>query len=342
MKNFLDKLNQQESCKMISENKALYATQQVYPKARKARKINKGYSHEIFEVETNEYPEKIIIKLANSKKEKFNLRKEKRIHEMLQKKGIPVPRVIYLDDSKEKVDFEFMILSKAEGIDLGEIFDKLPKKQQENIFEQIGEILGKIHSIKFENYGYLTPKGIYNEHNFTLKKSGKKATTNSSVLSIMGMAFFDFGVLVSNDLVDRGFLEKISSYLINNKDLAYSNEKPSLIHGDFEIRNIRVKKIKNQWRICSLLDFEYAASESREYDFIKLHRWGLFKKTNLKESFLKGYSLYQEIPEDLEEKVKFMRITRDLGFAGVLFRSGNLELGRKILDYVEKEINKNL
>jgi Ser/Thr protein kinase RdoA (MazF antagonist) len=130
--------------------------------------------------------------------------------------------------------------------------------------------------------------------------------------------------------------------LNENRSLAGSEENPSLIHGDFEIRNIRVKRINNCWKICSILDFEYAASESKEYDFIKLHRFGLFEKENLKKSFLKGYSLYQSIPQDLEEKVKFMRITRDIGFAGVLFKSGNIDLGNKILSYVEKEISKTI
>lgn len=341
IKNTFQMWNQQKFYKMIHKNSALYAVQQIYPKAKKIKKINKGYSHEIFEVETEEYPEKIIVKLANSKEDKFSLRKEKRIHEMLQEKGIPVPRVIFLDDSKEKVDFEFIVLSKAEGIDLEEIFHKFSRKQQEQIFEEIGEILGKIHSTKFESYGYLTPTEIYDEHNFTLKKVGKRLPINPSTLSIISSALFDLGYLFANENTNQDLLRDIFEYFIKNRNLSASYESPSLIHGDFEIRNIRVKKIKNQWRICSLLDFEYAASESREYDFIKLHRWGLFEKENLKESMLRGYSKYQSIPENLENKVKFMRITRDIAFAGVLFKSGNLELGNKILDYVKKEIKKN-
>ena len=42
----------------ITKNDALYAAQSIYPNAKKIKKINKGYSHEIFEVETEEYPEK--------------------------------------------------------------------------------------------------------------------------------------------------------------------------------------------------------------------------------------------------------------------------------------------
>lgn len=67
----------------FTKNDALYATCQVFPRSKNVTKINKGFSHDIFEVETGEYPEKVIIKISYNQEPKHSLEKEKRIHFLL-------------------------------------------------------------------------------------------------------------------------------------------------------------------------------------------------------------------------------------------------------------------
>ena len=324
---------------MITKKDALYAVQSIYPNAKNAKKINKGYSHEIFEVETREYPEKVIVKITENEKDTFCLKKEERIHKLIQEKGIPCPRIIYLDDSKKRIPYHFMILSYAEGVDLETIWEELSKKEQEKLSEKMGELLGKIHTTKFDKIGYIKEKGIREQWEFSLKQVGDSRKINPFSLEIISDTLSDMGRIVLDKKFDKNISKKIINYLIDNQHLAESFEEPSLIHGDFSIINIRVKKIKGEWKICSLLDFEYAASMQREYDFIKLHREGFFNKCHLKENLLKGYTKYHPLPERFEEKIKFLRITRDLSFLGLLYKIGNAKKAKEVLDYVMKEIN---
>ena len=121
---------------------------------------------------------------------------------MLQELGVPVPRVILHNETKNKTSHEFLILSKSEGIDLDSIWNKLNKKEQEEIAVKMGEILGKIHTIKFDKYGFLTPNGIDDTYNFSLKKAGGKADINGATMNILSETFSDFG-----DYIEQ-FLEK--------------------------------------------------------------------------------------------------------------------------------------
>lgn len=319
---------------------ALYAAQTVFPEAKNAKKINKGFSHEIFEVETNTSPEKIIIKFSNNSDECYNLKKEVRVHQIFQELGIPVPRVIIHDDAKKKHPFEFIILSKIPGFDLREIWEKLNKNEQEFLAKQMGEILGRIHQVKFDKYGYLTSECIKDKHNFSLKQVSKGIKINPSSLNIVSNGLSDAGMLVVNKKIDNKFIQQICNYLIENQHFAESYEKPSLIHGDYEPINVRVKKIKGQWKIISILDFEFCASMPKEYDFIKLHRFGFLENNHIRKGFLKGYEKYQTLDKNFDEKVRFMRFTRDIGFAGILFKAGNMEYGNKILKGILEEMQR--
>ena len=318
---------------MLTKKNILKTVKLFYPKARRIKKLNKGFSHNIFEIETGDKSKKAIFKVCIQEREEwFSLKKEARVHEILRSIGIPVPEVIETDDSKKIIPAEFMICSYIEGRDLEEIWDKLSEKEKEEISEEMGEILGRIHKIKFNEYGYLKINGIREEYNWVLKEKNRGVKLNHSSLTIMSWTLNALGRLFVNKSFSRKKINEIFNYLYTNQRLAESNEKPSLIHGDFEIRNIRVQKIDGKWKIVCLLDFEFSASLPREYDFIKLHRQGFFDKENLKKSLLKGYSKYQKIPRDLEKRVKFMRITRDIAFAGILFNSGSIKLANKGLE----------
>ncbi len=323
--------------KKYNEKDALRATQCVFHNASKARKLNRGYSHDIYEVETNEYPEKVIIRFSNDNPEKFSLKKEVRVNQIIQKLGIPVPRIILHDETKETVPYEFVIMSKLEGEDLDKIWENLSIKEQLEIIEKIGEILGRIHTIKFDRFGMLLPEGIDDEGSFSLKGNKQKINSSPSVFHILSMALDDLGRFASYNNINPEFSSHIANFIIKNKKLAESNEEPCLIHGDFYKSNFKVKKIKNKWFITGLLDFEYAASEIKEYDFIKLDREGFLEPGKIRQALLKGYQKFQKVDEGFDKKVKYFRYGRDVGFAQVLLKIGRIKLVTEVLENLKQK-----
>lgn len=324
-----------------SEADALYVAQTVFPRATEAINISKGYSHDVFEVKTNSFPKQIIVRFANENPEKYSLKKEIRINQLLQKLGIPVPKVIYFGKKKrEKRILEFVILYKVEGTDLSDIFQDLSKKEQSQLARKMGEILGKIHSQRFEQYGTLLPEGIYSEDNFSLKEMGKGRKVDCSIFTILSWVFSDLGKVASYKGINKELIGEIANYVLANKKFAKEEEKPALIHGDFDIINIRVKKIGGEWKITSIFDFEYAASLKKEYDFIKLHRAGFLDQTHLRKSLLAGYRKYQKINKDFIKVVNYLRLTRDIGYLQVLLKSGDEKTASIVLNNIRKTITK--
>jgi hypothetical protein len=324
-----------------TENDALNIARIVFSGATKARKLNRGYSHELFEVETGAFPETVIVKFGKDVHEKFSLGKEVRVLKIVELLGIPVPRVIYYDNSKTKFLSEFVILSKAVGEDLDKVWKKFNKKEQEEITKQMGEVLGKMHTVKFDTFGMLMPQGIYESDKFSLKSVGEGPTVNPAMRELLLDAYCDLGKLSSHADIDAEFVANFAEYLSKNKKYAESYEEPALIHGDFDIINFKVKKIKGKWTITCLFDFEYAAAKARNYDFIKLHRLGFFEVPHLRKALLEGYSKYQKVDLEIDEKVAYLRNSRDIGYIDVLLRAGNIELANKLLQRLKKTIKKN-
>lgn len=324
-----------------NEKDALRAVQIIFEKASNARKINKGFSHDIYEVETGSYPQKVVVRFSNQNPEQFSLGKEIRVNKLLQNLGLPVPRIILYDKTKKIVPYGFVIMSKLDGEDLDELWNKLSKKEQIQIAEKIGEMLGKIHSVKFDKFGMLLPEGIKDDGSFSLKKVGTRAESNAASFQILSDGFSDLGKFTSYRSVNPRFVSAVADYFVKNKFLSETDEGPTLTHGDYYSANFRVKKIKGKWFITGVTDFEYAAVGIREYDFIKLARNGFLDKGHVRDAILRGYQKYQEIDEDFDKKVEYFRNMRDIGFAQVLLRSGDIEFLKKILGRIKDSIRFN-
>jgi len=322
-----------------NEKDALRAAQIVFCDATKAVKLERGFSHDIYEIETNSYPEKVIVRFANDNDKTFGIAKEIRINKILEELGIPVVKMILHDDSKKIIQSEFVIMSKSEGEDLDTIWDKLSDKEKEQIVEKMGNIIGKIHSVKFSTFGSLTPDGIYSLSKFSLKEVGKIEKSNPFTKEFFAGLFSDLGILASFNFVNPEFILALNNYFLKNKSLSETDEEPALIHGDIYPQNFKVKKIKNEWFITCLFDFEYGAAYMREYDFLKLHRIGFLEKGNIRNALLKGYTKFQNINENFDKRVKYFRISRDVGFAHVLLGRGDKKFAEKVLNELKEKID---
>ncbi len=317
---------------------AIKAAHLIFPEISNVKKINKGYSHDIFEVFPKNNEKTFIIRFSNGNKEENSLEKEIRVNEILAENNLPVPKIILYQKASNELPLEFAIMSKIEGHDLDDLWKKLLKGEQEKIAEKMGELLGKIHNIKFDKFGVLTPNGIREKYDFNFKKVGKEVKINRHSAEILSRAFSDLGFFSSHKFVTEDLVSKIVKYLIKNRRLTEIKEKPSLIHGDFDIRNIKVIKEKDQWTISGIFDFEYTSSLMREYDFIKLNRIGFLSKGHIRNSLLKGYNKYQKIDKDFDKRIEFFRFMRDIGFAVFLLKAGNKQLANKTIERIKSII----
>ncbi len=303
----------------------------------KIKKITEGYSHYMYNVRINKEPYELIFRFSNNKKKDVNLAKEKYVMEVMSKNNLPIPKIYAFDNSKKESSEEYMVLEKMSGIRLDTIWDSMTKEEKTQVTEEIGKILSKIHSIKFEEFGYIREGGeIDFDVAFRFKQMGDPLTHSRYLRGELKDYFINFSRLISYRHLPKEFFRNYMDFLHKNLETLDYSEKPVLIHSDFMTGHLFVKKDNSVYKIVGLIDFELAKASAPQGDFIKLHRQGFFDDPDLKEALKKGYGKINE------KAVEILRILRDISFAQVLFESGNKELAAKIIGETDEKIKKEL
>jgi aminoglycoside phosphotransferase (APT) family kinase protein len=68
--------------------------------------------------------------------------------------GVPVPRVVALDQSKELVPYEYLITTRLEGTPVIDGWSDLSVQERERIAYEAGRYLAVIYSHTFDRFGY--------------------------------------------------------------------------------------------------------------------------------------------------------------------------------------------
>ncbi|MEM5815210.1 MAG: KEOPS complex kinase/ATPase Bud32 [Candidatus Aenigmatarchaeota archaeon] len=106
-------------------------------------------------------------------------RREARLLAEARKVGVPTPQVFYVDEKGSKIIMEFI-----EGEKIKDLIEKIEVKKVEEIFQQIGESIGKLHSFNI----------IHGD-----------LTTSNMILKDNLVYFIDFGLgFFSKRIEDKG------------------------------------------------------------------------------------------------------------------------------------------
>lgn len=301
------------------------------------QKITEGYSHSMYEVKINKEPNNLIIRFSNNQEKNVNLAKEKYIIDLMAQKNIPVPKIYVFNNSKNNIPEEYMIQEKLPGIRLDLIWGSMTEEEKIQVTEEMGKLLSKIHSIKLENFGPIEEGGrIDSDVAFKFKPKGEPLAHSPYLRSEIKDYLIDLARLISYNHLPKEFFSIFMNFLCSKLEKIDHKDKPTLIHGDYMIGHLFVKKENLEYKIVGLIDFELAKSSAPSNDFIKLHRQGFFDNQKLKKALVKRYG------ELNEEAVKTFRIIRDISFAQVLFESGDKELATKIIKEKEEEMKKEI
>lgn len=301
------------------------------------KEIKEGYSHYMYDVKINKKPCEVIIRFSNNIEQGVSIMKEKDVMNLMSKKKIPVPKIyaFYFPEKDKKKSY--LILEKFKSKRLDTIWHSLSLSEKKQITKEIGKLLLKIHSIKFNEFGELR-EGLYikPDKSFQFRKQGNVIEYSSFLRQLFVESFKDLARLISYKIVKPDFFSKFMLYLTKNLDKFDYKGKPVLIHNDFMIGHLFVEGIKGEYKITGLIDFEFAYSHSPEYDFIKLHRQGFFEDLELKKSLLQGYGKINE------KAVEIYRLIRDMGFAQVMLDCGDNKTANKIIRQLEYKLDKEL
>lgn len=188
--------------------------------------------------------------------EKTMMTAEPYIYNLLADRGIPVPRVIRMDDSKEVLSRTYILMERVEGIPLND--PSVPKEARAGLLEQLGGYVALMHGIHHEQFGWPTSSG--------------QVRGSRSWADVM-KAFID-------EMLDRlRQYQLFEEQHINQMELVYASliplykevKTPCLVHNDLWDPNVMVAKINGDWQITALIDVDRAMFADPEYEYVL---WG--------------------------------------------------------------------
>jgi len=253
-------------------------------------RIIAGEANEVYAITTTK--NKFILRIDHRNYQSFE--REKWAKQKALKLGVAVPKVLeigFLQNNEQKYQYslEEFVNGKIYGI-----YDT-DKAILTPIFEQAGEILSKIHSIKLVGFGDLNEKHEGEYSSFVDKIDTEKLKNIANYQKIA----------VSRNL-DWNLLEMAFEKLKNNLKV-FENESSVLVHGDFNHKHFVVN---GDLQIQAILDWGEVRAGSAVEDFGGWQFWfgDIFPITIL----TKKYTNKKYLADNFELKLEIYQIIKVL------------------------------
>lgn len=208
---------------------------------------------------------------------------------------LPVKEAYLLVDSTTNTIC--LLLKELPGIPLIEILYSSDNTRIQLLIEQSAQILAQVHQVTSDSYGgvnralgqrYSTWKACFTDNIHTKLDFAKKK-------NIIGLSHVDF------------FEKRLKSQIFDGR------EHPTLIHGDFEPRNLLVDPIT--LTITGLLDFESSRFWQPEWDLTRISAISFPERPDLVDLFVNYYaSITKSNLDELNERIDFFRVFESLHY----------------------------
>lgn len=276
---------------------------------------SQGNINKMLEIKLKESNKSLLLRIFN---EPWKARKEVFVYNYIRSHtDIPVPEVYAYDDSKKLLPNAYALMSKIDGIALHKNYRKYGNKK---IFEKAGEVLAKLHSIKFRRYGWIMDKGIkpsfgkwLNFFNYDLKIKLARACNVREVHKLS---------------------PGIINFIDDNISFLDVRSKPCLVHKDYHCSHI----ITDRNNVTGIIDVEWALAGHNETDFMKMELWAFKDMKETRTSFFKGYKKWGIISKEYNERKKLYELWHLINMVSISYELKN----KQYLDYNVKEIRRFL
>ncbi|MBZ9636490.1 aminoglycoside phosphotransferase family protein [Clostridium sp. FP1] len=215
----------------------------------------------------------------------------------LEGSGVKAPKILKL--GKLCGGTEWLFMEHKEGEVFAKVKDVMSEDNVKEIYETMGEQLGKIHSLKtFDFFGNWDENG--------------KSIDNKKDFSRLFRKNVDE---VLKELFDQHLeeepLQRQCAEILKGKLNLVDDVKVSYLHnGDFGERNILVKKVDNKWELSALIDFEHCIPYDRDSEIIDCYYKLTDENQKFAEAFKLGYEKYMKFSNNLGKKKQLYELYR--------------------------------
>lgn len=200
--------------------------------------------------------------------------------------GVVTADTVLVDDSRDIVPFDYMVMTKVPGEVLRPLVERNPLRHPEYL-KQIGQNLGKLHRIKTNGYGFFS-----NDQARAGVLCGIKESNQEHFLSAINLD--EEYHLTNKSLFDKTIVQK-SIKLIRSKSDLVECKQPTLVHNDIADWNTVV----DEKHVTGILDWDECFSGDPVFEFATM---SLFYTDEQMEIIKSGYCETNKLPADYQEK----------------------------------------
>jgi len=274
-----------------------------------ANQPQSGLSGSVYVLKTSR--EDLILKIYSDDTTTWKPEKERVVFGMLAHLGIPVPEILLIDCLRTLVPQAYSISRRLPGTTISAAWDGLSAAQQVAIYAELGDILGRMHALTFEQYGDLCEIDGHIQVGPARELSdetgpffGPFATWLEMHSAIVDRHLRFLGRTMFADLVDP-----IRRWFDDHSNLIDYPITPRLLHMDLHCGNVLVE----DGHISGILDVEESLVGHNEYDLMRteLAHFGDGYE-ELREAFFQGYCRHVTLDTGYEDRKPFCELSRML------------------------------
>lgn len=213
----------------------------------------------------------VVLKLYPAPWE-WKLGKEAFVYGLVAELELPLARMLAADDSRRVFPEPYAVLTKLPGDRLLARLEGLESAEQLEVATQVGALLRELHTIDFEQFGYLGTHGLLDPH-----------PTNAEYM------LFQFEKKL-REFVSLGgdgrLADEVARVVDSHADVLAGCERAVLCHDDCHDENVLVGA---DLRVTGLVDFENAVAGDPLVDLAKAHCYSRRKVPGLLDALAAGY-----------------------------------------------------
>jgi aminoglycoside phosphotransferase (APT) family kinase protein len=233
----------------------------VRPASRAAvrcfRPISGGLVNTNLEVMLDGPPRRVLLRLYQ--RDPSHARKEAALARRLAGR-VPVARFLHFGESNPVTGQPYAVLEWIEGTRLDQQAADASPRTLDALGRAVGAVLAGIHSIRFEQYGFLDA-ALHVVGPIDFSADGLTAYLRQSL-----------GAGASRELLGAALSDQVLAFAERESHrLATWPHTPTLAHADFNGSNILLRRARG-WRVAGVLDWEFALSAMPALDFANLLR----------------------------------------------------------------------
>lgn len=184
----------------------------------------------------------------------WKMAKEVHVLGLLRDVAIPVPHILLADDTHSTIDLSFVLMSKLDGVMLGQREPELGDQELFAIYAEMGAALRRINDVTLDSFGYIGPNGVWTPH-----------PSNRAYMS----AQFERKL---TEFCTRGgdpsLATRLRASIIARNHLLDAAQTPRLCHYDFHAGNVLVNA-EGSPELSGIVDFENCTAGDPLMDIAK-------------------------------------------------------------------------